>query len=78
MATQAEWDASVASFQRDLEALVAIVADEANDLLATVPSNDQHNVLREVLFVADHNAYHIGELGILRQTEDAWGPRHAP
>jgi hypothetical protein len=77
-ATKADWDASVASFQRDLEALVAIVADEANDPLATAPCHDQHNLLREVLIVADHNAYHIGELGILRQTEDAWGPRHTP
>ena len=75
-ATKADWDASVASFQRDLEALVAIVADEANDLLATVPSHDQHNLLREVLIVADHNAYHIGELGILRQVENAWGSGH--
>jgi hypothetical protein len=75
-ATKADWGASIASFQRDLEAIVAIVADEANDLLATVPSNTQHSLLREVLIVADHNAYHIGELGILRQTADAWGPRH--
>jgi hypothetical protein len=41
-----------------------------------VPSHDQHNLLREVLIVADHNAYHIGELGILRQVENAWGSGH--
>jgi hypothetical protein len=75
-ATKADWDASVAAFNRDLEAIVAIVADEQIDLLSTVPSNDQHTVLREALIVADHNAYHIGELAILRQIEQAWGPRH--
>jgi hypothetical protein len=76
VATKADWERSVAAFNRDLEALIAIVAAEGNDLLATVPSNDQHSVLREILIVADHNAYHIGELGILRQIAQAWGPEH--
>ena len=75
-ATKDDWDDSVAAFERDLEALVAIVADERTDLFATVPSNDEHTVLREVLIVADHNAYHVGELGILRQVADAWGRQH--
>jgi hypothetical protein len=75
-ATKQDWDESVAVFQRDLEALVAIVADERTDLFATVPSNDEHTVLREVLIVADHNAYHVGELGILRQVANAWGRHH--
>jgi hypothetical protein len=43
---------------------------------ASVPSNDEHTILCEALIVADHNAYHVGELGILRQVEDAWGPRY--
>jgi hypothetical protein len=74
MATRQDWDASVDAFQRDLEAIVAIVADERTDLFGTVPSNDEHTVLREALIVADHNAYHVGELAILRQVEQAWGP----
>lgn len=74
-ATRQEWDASITAFERDLEAIVAIVADEETDLMGTVPSHDEHTILREALIVADHNAYHIGELGILRQVVDAWGPR---
>jgi hypothetical protein len=76
-ATKADWNNSVAAFRRDLEAIVAIVSDEKTDLLATVPSNAEHTILREALIVADHNAYHIGELAILRQVENAWGPQHA-
>jgi len=76
-ASKREWDESVAQFERDLEAIVAIVADETTDLFATVPSNDEHTILREALIVADHNAYHFGELGILRQIEGAWGKEHA-
>lgn len=75
-ATQADWDHSVAAFQRDLEAIIAIVADERTNLFAPVPSNDQHSVLREALIVADHNAYHIGEMAILRQIVQAWGADH--
>jgi hypothetical protein len=75
-ATKQDWDASVATFQRDLEAIVAMVAGEHTDLFATVPSHTGHTILREILIVADHNAYHIGELGILRQIEQVWGPRH--
>jgi len=75
-ATKADWDASAAAFRRDLDALVALVADKGTDLFGPVPSNREHTVLREVLLVADHNAYHTGELGILRQVEHAWGRDH--
>ncbi|MDQ3466768.1 MAG: DinB family protein [Chloroflexota bacterium] len=77
VATQAKWDETIASFQRDLAAIVAIVADETTDLFGTVPSGGEHTVLREALIVADHNAYHVGELGILRQVANAWGERDA-
>ncbi len=76
-ATKHEWNESAAAFQRDLEAIVSIVADDGTDLFGTVPSHDEHTVLREVLIVADHNAYHIGELGILRQVTDTWSRRHS-
>ena len=75
-ATTQAWDESVAAFQRDLGAIISIVVDEGTDLFGPVPSNDEHTVLREVLIVADHNAYHIGELGILRQVTEAWSMRH--
>lgn len=72
-ATKQDWDESIAAFERDLAAIVAIVADEQTDLQAPVPSNSQHSILREALIVTDHNAYHIGELAILRQVMGAWG-----
>ena len=73
---QSGWDASVAAFETDLSQLVAIVQDPATDLTASVPSNSEHTVLREILIVADHNAYHIGELAILRQVDGIWGASH--
>ncbi len=70
------WDASIAAFLADRGALVAIVEDPKTHLTAGVPSNADHTILREMFIVADHNAYHIGELGVLRQIEQVWGSRH--
>ena len=70
------WNASIAGFETDLSQLVVLVQDPATDLTAAVPSNPDHTVLREILIVADHNAYHIGELAILRQVDGLWGSGH--
>lgn len=73
---QAGWDASIAGFEADLSQLIVLVQDPASDLTAPVPSNPDHTVLREILIIADHNAYHVGELAILRQTDNTWGKEH--
>ena len=73
---QSGWDASIAAFIADRDALVAIIENPATDLTTGVPSNPDHSILREMLIVADHNAYHIGELAILRQVDSAWGSSH--
>ena len=75
-ASRAEWDASIEGFRQDREALAAMVEDEGNDILTPVPSHPEHTLLREVLIIIDHNAYHIGELAALRQVANAWGPGH--
>jgi hypothetical protein len=67
------WNASIESFRADLKAVKAIINDPATDLHAQIPHGEPgHTILREVLVVASHNAYHIGELGILRQVMNAW------
>lgn len=72
-ADQAAWDKTVSDFLRDLAAIEAIVRDPKTDLFAPIPHGyDGHTILREVMLVADHNAYHVGELGILRQVMGAW------
>jgi uncharacterized damage-inducible protein DinB len=49
-----------------------LVADKKKDLLARIPHGDGQTLLREVLLVADHNAYHIGQLVVLRRLLGAW------
>jgi hypothetical protein len=67
------WNQSIEQFRRDLKAMQEIIADPKTDLLIPIPHGyGGHTVLREALLLADHNAYHVGELGILRQVIGAW------
>jgi hypothetical protein len=61
------WQASLAAFRSDLKAVEEIVLDRDIDLSSEIPHAPGYTYLREVLLVADHNAYHIGEFCILRQ-----------
>lgn len=66
------WDRSVAAFRADLEAMKALVADPSIDLYARIPHGQGQTVLREALLVADHNAYHLGQLVTVRRMLGAW------
>jgi hypothetical protein len=66
------WDRSVFAYCGDLKALCALVSDEKTDLFAKIPHGDGQTILREALLAADHNAYHIGQLVLLRRLLGAW------
>lgn len=68
----AAWNESVESFRADLEAMIALVNDPATDLYSPLPHGDGQTILREALLVADHNAYHLGQLVFLRRCLGAW------
>lgn len=68
----AAWDQSVASFRRDLKAMQRLVEDPATDLFARIPHGEGQTILREALLVADHNAYHLGQLVLVRRLLGAW------
>jgi hypothetical protein len=68
----AGWDASIAAYRRDREALKKLAADPAIDLLAVVPHGKSQTYLREILLVVDHNAYHVGQLIALRKQLGIW------
>lgn len=66
------WDKSLRAFKRDLKAMCALVSDEKTDLYAKIPHGDGQTILREALLIADHNAYHVGELVLVRRLLGAW------
>ena len=68
----AAWDKSLAAFRTDLRAMQDLVADPATDLFAKIPHGDGQTILREALLVADHNAYHLGQLVVVRRALGAW------
>lgn len=68
----AAWDKSVKQFRADLKAMQELVQDAQTDLYARIPWGDGQTILREALLVADHNAYHLGELLMVRRLLGAW------
>lgn len=71
-ADETAWLKSINAFRADLSSVEDIVRDDRIDLTAEIPHASGYTYLREVLLVADHNAYHIGEFSILRQIMGTW------
>lgn len=70
--TGAAWDESLASFHRDREALKQMALDTSMDLTAKIPHGQGQTYLREIFLVADHTAYHAGQLVLVRQSLGIW------
>jgi hypothetical protein len=71
--TEKAWAASVAAFFTDLEEVIKLVEDENLDLTAEIPHGEGRTYLREILLVADHNAYHLGQIVQIRKALGDWG-----
>ena len=65
--TAENWKRSVEQILGDLQAMRDLVGDEKTDLFAKIPHGSGQTIFREALLVADHNAYHIGQLVLLRR-----------
>jgi hypothetical protein len=61
------WDKSVKQVLADLKAMAELAGDSKSDLFVKIPHGDGQTLLREVLLVADHNAYHLGQLVMVRR-----------
>ena len=66
------WDHSISQIKADLKAFEALLQNEKNDLEAPFAWGDGQNLLREALLIADHNAYHLGEIVALRRVLGVW------
>lgn len=71
--SEAAWDASIAQVRAQTEALRRIALDPSTDLTAPTPhGNEQQTHLRNLLVAADHAAYHVGQLVLIRRLLGAW------
>jgi DinB superfamily len=67
----AAWDQSVEQFRQDLKSMEKLISDPSVDLTARIPHGAGQTLLREALLVADHNAYHLGQLVFVRKMLEA-------
>jgi uncharacterized damage-inducible protein DinB len=70
--TTKAWDESIRSFLKDREDLKKLAADPKIDLFAAIPHGAGQTYLRELLLVADHNAYHLGQLVAVQRLLGCW------
>jgi hypothetical protein len=61
------WDESAEAYRRDLRAFAELTNDESIDLYARIPHGDGQTILREIVLSVDHNAYHVGQLMMVRR-----------
>ncbi|MDQ7823013.1 MAG: DinB family protein [Candidatus Eremiobacteraeota bacterium] len=64
---EAAWNESLAKFRADLHTMEELVASPENDLFIPITHGSGQTILREALLVADHNAYHLGQVMLVRK-----------
>jgi hypothetical protein len=74
-ASDSAWDDCLEKFRQDRAALQRLARDPSIDLFEKVPAGTGQTYLRELLLVADHNSYHLGQLVILRRLLHSWNPK---
>jgi DinB family protein len=66
------WEQSVKTYRQDLTSMCDLISDHKTDLYAKIPHGDSQTILREALLLADHTAYHVGQLVLVRRLLDSW------
>jgi len=68
----AAWEHSVKEIQQHLDEMRELISDPKRDLFAPIPHGSGQTLLRQALLIADHNAYHLGQLVLVRKALGAW------
>ncbi len=69
---KAQWNASVKACREGLAAFEKLILNPKKDLYEPFPWGDGQTLLRQALLIADHNAYHLGQLVLVRRLLSAW------
>lgn len=69
---EAGWQAALAAIRADQQQFIDLLDDPATDLFTPLAHGDGQNILREALLIGDHNAYHTGEIILLRRLLQVW------
>jgi len=68
----ASWNKSIKAYKADLKELKDIASNPDTDLFGEIPHGEGQTILREILLVVDHSAYHLGQLVLVRKALGAW------
>jgi hypothetical protein len=66
------WDKCAKAFRDDQQRFIKLLNDGSTDLFAKIPHGEGQTILRQALVAADHNAYHVGQIVLLRRLLGAW------
>jgi hypothetical protein len=64
---EAGWQAALTAIRQDQQRFIDLLENPATDLFAPLAHGDGQNIFREALLIGDHNAYHTGEIVLLRR-----------
>lgn len=71
-ASQKQWEEALAAIREDHQGMVDLIMNEEKDLLEPIPHGDGQTLFREAMLIVDHNAYHIGQIVLVRRALDIW------
>ena len=71
-ADEATWQATLHQLRQDRQRFIELLQNPATDLLSPLPHGTGQTVLREAFLIADHAAYHTGEIVLMRRLLHAW------
>jgi len=75
-ATPTDWEKTTNGFKSDSEELENMIKDPETDLYKLIPWGTGHTFLQEIVTVSNHNGFHLGEFGIMRQVMGTWDKNH--
>lgn len=68
------WRKGIEDFRAGRDLAIELVRDESRDLTAPLPHASSHNLFRQLMLLADHNAYHAAQIVDARRALGAWPP----
>jgi len=66
------WHNCVRLIRENMATFEALLADPKQDVFRKFPWGEGQTLLREALLIADHNAYHLGQLVLVRKLLGSW------
>lgn len=72
--TREDWQKSIDAIKRDRQELIEIIEDPGVDLFSAIPHGEGQTLVREAVLTADHAAYHVGQIVLLRRMLGIWPP----